>query len=83
MTVNRRHALASVSVGTAILAATIVSAQSAERHPHIRTALRELEQAREELRRADHDFGGHRVDAVAACDRAIEQLRVALQFDRK
>jgi len=27
--------------------------------------------------------GGHRVNAIAACDRAIEQLRLALQYDKR
>lgn len=54
-----------------------------ERHPHIRAAIRELEQAKHELQTANHDFGGHREDAVKACDEAIRQLQQALQYDKK
>lgn len=54
-----------------------------ERHPHIRAAIRELEQAKHELQTAAHDFGGHRADAVKACDEAIRQLQQALQYDKK
>ncbi len=53
-----------------------------ERHPEIRRAIASLEQAKAAMQSANHDFGGHRVDAIAACDRAIAQLRVALQYDR-
>lgn len=54
-----------------------------ERHPHIRAAIRELQAAKRELQTANHDFGGHRDEAVEACDKAIHQLQQALQFDRK
>jgi hypothetical protein len=54
-----------------------------ERHPAIRAAIRSLEKAKVELQHADHDFGGHRVEAIAAIDNAIAQLRVALQYDKK
>ena len=53
-----------------------------ERHPHIRHAIRELEAAREELKTGAHDFGGHRVDAIKACDQALEQLKKALEADK-
>jgi hypothetical protein len=54
-----------------------------EKHPRIRSAIRELEAAKKELQAAPHDFGGHRADAVQAVDRALEQLRLALQYDKK
>ena len=55
----------------------------AEAHPRIHAAIKELQAAKEELQKAPHDFGGHRADAVQAVDRAIEQLRLALQYDKK
>jgi hypothetical protein len=54
-----------------------------ERHPHIRGAIRELEEAKRELQAAAHDFGGHRADALRACDEAIHQLQLAQQYDKK
>ena len=54
-----------------------------ERHPHIRAAIRELQAAKHELQVADRDFGGHRDEAVEACDKALHQLQQALQFDKK
>jgi len=53
-----------------------------ERHPEIRKAIAALERAKTDMQHASHDFGGHRADALAACDRAIEQLKLALQFDK-
>ena len=53
-----------------------------EKHPHIKSALRELTSARKELQAAAHDFGGHRVEAIGAIDAAIAQLRLAQQFDK-
>lgn len=66
-----------------IPAATTAKRAKAEQHPRIRKAIRELEAAKVELQRAPHDFGGHRADALQAVDRAIEQLRLALQYDKK
>ena len=54
-----------------------------EEHPHIRGAIRELQEAKHELQTAAHDFGGHRADALRSCDEAIHQLQLALQYDKK
>jgi len=54
-----------------------------EHHPHIRSAIHELQEAKRELQTASRDFGGHRADAVKACDEAIHQLQLALQYDKK
>ena len=54
-----------------------------ERHPHIRGAIRELQEAKKELQTAAHDFGGHRADALRSVDEAIHQLQLALQYDKK
>jgi hypothetical protein len=54
-----------------------------EPHPEIRRAITALEKAKYALQHAAHDFGGHRADALAATDRAIEQLRLALQYDKQ
>ena len=53
-----------------------------EPHPHIRGAVVELEAARQELKTAAHDFGGHRVEAMKAIDAALRQLRLAEKFDK-
>lgn len=54
-----------------------------ERHPHIRGAIHELQEAKKELQTASHDFGGHRADALRSVDEAIHQLQLALQYDKK
>ncbi len=54
-----------------------------EHHPVIHRAIAELEEAKKHLEHADHDFGGHRKQALIDCDKALVQLRLALQFDKK
>ncbi len=49
-------------------------------HPRIHKAFLALDGAIDELKTAPHDFGGHRAEAVGACERAKEQLRLALAF---
>jgi hypothetical protein len=51
----------------------------AEEHPRLYAALYEMRHARTELKEAAHDFGGHRVKALAALDAAIEQIDKALK----
>jgi hypothetical protein len=82
MTVTRRTALAGATAAGLTLVAGLAEAAE-ERHPAIRAAIRSLERAKDELQHADHDFGGHRAEAMEECERAIRQLRLALQFDRK
>lgn len=83
MHINRRTALTTAAMGGLTLVAGLSAAQAAERHPKIRQAIHALEQAKDDLQHADHDFGGHRVEAIQSIDRAIEQLRTALKFDRR
>lgn len=59
------------------LAVPSAKAQATERHPRIHAAIGALEAARKEMQAAAHDYGGHRVAALAACDEAIKQLRLA------
>ncbi len=54
-----------------------------EKHPRMHAAMHELKEARKELKEADHDFGGHRVEAIKAIDHAIVQIEKALKFDKK
>jgi hypothetical protein len=58
------------------------AATPAEKHPEIREALESLRRAKEHLEHAAHDFGGHRVEAIEATDRAIRQLELCLKFDK-
>jgi hypothetical protein len=59
------------------------AAAAREPHPQINRAIVALETAKAHLRRAAHDFGGHRVEAIAAIDAALAQLRAALAFDKE
>ncbi len=53
-----------------------------ERHPEIRAAIQALERAKRHLQEAAHDFGGHRAEALEAVNHALEQLKLALQYDK-
>jgi hypothetical protein len=77
-----------ILVAAAVLAAGSIigfnahAQPTAERHPAIRRAIASLEEARVYLKNAKHDFGGHRADALVEVDKAIEQLRLALKYDK-
>ena len=57
-------------------------APAPEPHPEIRDAIASLQRARDHLQHAEHDFGGHRVEAIQAIDQAIAQLRICMKYDR-
>jgi hypothetical protein len=66
-----------------VLPLTLASAAGGpEKHPRIHRAIICLQAAITELKAAPHDFGGHRVDAIAAAEKAIEQLKLALAYDK-
>lgn len=81
MHISRRTTLTAAAVTGLTLIAGLAEAE--ERHPAIRAAIRSLEKAKDDLQHANHDFGGHRAEAMAECDRAIAQLKIALQYDKK
>jgi hypothetical protein len=81
MSITRRTALtAAAAAGGLTLVAGLAAAE--ERHPAIRNAIKALDKAKADLQHANHDFGGHRAEALESIDRAIAQLRLALQFDK-
>jgi len=67
---------------TALAEDNVPAVAQKEHHPAIRAAIRALERAKADMKAADHDFGGHRVAALKECDAAIEQLKLALQYDK-
>ena len=61
----------------------VTSAMTAERHPEIHRAQRYLDQAKGALEHAAHDYAGHRVKAIEDINQAQDELRLALESDRK
>lgn len=53
---------------------------AAGKHPQIEDALKALQNAKDHLEHASHDFGGHRVDAIKAIDEADRQLKICMQY---
>jgi hypothetical protein len=59
------------------------AAYTAEPHPAIHAAQKDLELAKRTLEHADHDFAGHRVKAIQQIDGALVELRLALEADKQ
>jgi hypothetical protein len=49
-------------------------------HPRIARAIEALRDARSYMEEAPHDFGGHKAEAIRACDNALRQLNLALAY---
>ncbi len=67
-----------LAMGMILGAATVVL--TAERHPHIRAAMRALGHAQRQLERAAHEYGGHRAKALDLIRAAEKELQEALAF---
>ena len=54
--------------------------RGAERQPRMAAGVVALREARRQLKEAKHDKGGHREQAIALINQAIEQLREGIRF---
>jgi F0F1-type ATP synthase epsilon subunit len=61
-----------------LLAAAAVRADQ----PHMEAALSNLEQALAQLKQASSDKGGNRADAIRAVEKAINEVRKGMEYDR-
>ena len=59
---------------------TVGAAVTAQRHPEIRKALKQLRNAMTTMENAADDFHGHKKDAMDHTKRAIHELEVALKM---
>ena len=55
----------------------------AEDQPHMRAALQALQNAEQELQKAEHDKGGHREKALQQVRAAIAQVKEGMRYDEK
>ena len=82
-----KKALLIVSLASATTGAVVVAQQNmkteAGEHPRIAKAIHDLEDAVAYMEKAPHDFGGHKADAIRDSKRAIDQLKLALQYRAK
>jgi hypothetical protein len=53
------------------------------KHPKIENAIKELQGAVDYLEKAPDDFGGHKAAAIADSKKAIQSLKLALQYRAK
>jgi hypothetical protein len=76
--------IAGIVLGIALSAGVTLFAQNERAmHPRIAAAIAALRDARTYMVEAPHDFGGHKAEAVRACDDAIRQLNLALAYRAK
>jgi hypothetical protein len=54
-----------------------------KRHPAIFRAIGALQSAKRDMENAGHDFGGHKKEALEACNKAIAQLELVLKNDKE
>lgn len=47
-----------------------------EQHPHIHEALEAMRNAKHQLETAEHDFGGHRANALGHLNQAIHEAEI-------
>ena len=64
------------------LAPAMAETMAGERgdHPRIAKAINAIEDAIAYMKAAPHDFGGHRVQAIADSEKALKELKEALKY---
>ncbi len=76
--------VAGIVLGVALSAGVTLFAQNERAmHPRIAAAIAALHDAPRYMVAAPHDFGGHKAEAVRACNDAIKQLNLALAYRAK
>ena len=75
--------LALVLVLGIVVGGNAIRSASAEKQPHMEKALAALREARDQLKLATPDKGGHRVKALEHTNAAIEEAEKGMAFDDK
>jgi hypothetical protein len=75
--------LAGIALVTVALGGLGLRVASAEPQRRMESALRHLQEAREELREASADKGGHREQALEFTVKAIRQVEEGIEFDNR
>ena len=73
-------------IAVALTSAAIASAATlafADKQPKMHDAMRHLEEARDSLKDATSDKGGHRVKAIKLVNEAIDEVKAGIAFDDK
>jgi hypothetical protein len=74
---------ASVLIAATAAGAGLYAGYSIAGQPQMESALSHLQAAEHDLREATHDKGGHRDRALELVNRAEEQVREGMKYDRK
>lgn len=75
-----KHTITSAFAVFALLLMLSSPSPAGGQHPRLMAAVAALAEAKEELRAARHDFGGHRDAAIAAIVEAENQLHICLAY---
>lgn len=59
-----------------VAAVPVAAAMPAPPHPHIHAALEAMRAAKKHLEGAEHDFDGHRIEAIKHLDMAIHEAEI-------
>jgi hypothetical protein len=75
----------SLTIGVAIIAAFCFgkAMNFQEKHPHMKGAKVKLEEAKNQLQKAEHDYNGHRTKAVGYIDQAIKEINEGIASEKK
>jgi hypothetical protein len=73
---NAPAAVAAPTISAAPATVAVPAAALPEGHPHIHEALEGMRAAKHQLESAEHDFEGHRVEAIKHLDMAIHEAEI-------
>lgn len=79
---GKQFGTGAVALAFGVVIGVAGSAWTAEPHPHIHAAMRDLARADKQLSEAVHHYGGHRVKALELTKGAETELREAFEWAR-
>ena len=72
-----------IVLGLSTATVTAQKADPGEKHPHMQAAMKQVNQAEQQLERAAHDYGGHRSKALQLLKQAEQEIKEGIAFDEK
>lgn len=67
-------------IALSLMLFTAAHAVDSKGHPEMHRALHALENAKRDLEKAAHDYGGHRAKALELTDQAISEIKEGLEY---
>ena len=75
-------AICTLLVGAFCFGKSLAPTDVQEKHPEMMAAKKHLEEAKSNLKKAAHEYNGHRVKAIEATEKAIKEIEEGIASEK-